>query len=69
MTFQSRQKSNSPKCNCKVGGTVLLKDEAERNTWPMAKVIATNKGNDAFVRSVRLMLGASNKVDSVAQYL
>ena len=69
MTLQGRQKWNSPKRNCKVGGIVLLKDEAERNRWPMAKIIATNKGNDGFVRSVRLMLGASNKVDSVARYL
>ena len=35
----------------------------------MAKIIATNKDNDGFVWSVRLILGASNKVDSVAQYL
>ena len=34
----------------------------------MAKTIATNKGNGGFVRSVRLMLGASNKVNSVARY-
>ena len=60
---------DSPKRNCKVGDIVLLKDEAERNRWPMAKIIATNKGNDGFIRSVRLMLGASNKVDSAARYL
>ena len=44
-------------------------NETERNRCPMAKIIATNKGNDGLVRSVRLMLGASNKVDSVAWYL
>ena len=60
MTLQSRQKWNSSKCNCKVGDIVLLKAEAERNRWPMAKIIATNKGTDGFVRSVRLMLAASN---------
>ena len=60
MTLQSRQKWNSSKRNCKVGDIVLLKAEAERNRWPMAKIIATNKGTDGFVRSVRLMLAASN---------
>ena len=69
MTLQSIQKWNSAKRNCKVGDTVLLKDEAERNRWPIAKIIATNKGTDGFVRSVRLMLGATNKVHSVAGYL
>ena len=69
MTLLSRQKWNSPKGNCKVGDIVLLKEEAELNRWPIAKIIATNKGNDGFVPRVRLMLGASNKVGSVARYL
>ena len=69
MTLQSRQKWNSSKRNWKVGDIVLLKDKAEKNRWSMAKFIATNKGIDGFVRNVRLMLGASNKVDSVARYL
>ena len=69
MSLQSRQKWNSPRRNCKVGDIALLKEESERSRWPMAKTIATNKGNDGFVRSVRLMLGVSNKVDSVARYL
>ena len=68
MTLQSRQKWNWPKCS-KLGDIVLSKEEAERNRWPMAKIIATNKSNDGFVQSVRLTLGASNKVDSVARYL
>ena len=33
------------------------------------KIIAANKGNDGFVRSLKLMLDASNKADAVAQYL
>ena len=69
MTLQSRQKWNSHRRNCKVGDIVLLKDKAERNRWPMAKIIAANKGSDGFVQSVRLMLGASNNVDSVARHL
>ena len=46
MTLQSRQKCNSPKRNSKVGDTVPLKKEAERNRWPIPKIIATNKDND-----------------------
>ena len=65
---QGRQKWNSPKPDCKVGDTVLFKEEAERNKWLMATIIATNKGNDGFTRSVNLMLGVLNKVNSVAQY-
>ena len=61
MTHQSRQKCNSPKRNCKVGDTVSLKEEAEKNRRPTPKIIATNKDNDGFVQSIRLMLGASKK--------
>ena len=69
MTLQSRQNWNSPKHNCRVDDIVLLKEETEGNRWPMAKIITTNKGNDRFIRRVRLVIGASNKVDSVARYL
>ena len=61
MTHQSRQKCNSSKRNCKVGDTVSLKEEAEKNRRPIPKIIATNKDNDGFVQSIRLMLGASKK--------
>ena len=35
----------------------------------MTKIIATNKGNNEFIQSITLMLGTSNKIDSVEQYL
>ena len=39
-TLQCRQKWNSIRRNCKVGDIVLLKEvAAERNSWPMAKII------------------------------
>ena len=63
MTLQSWQKWNLPKRNCKVGDIAMLKEEEERNRWPVVKIIAANKGNDGFVRSA----SASNKVDLVAQ--
>ena len=34
----------------------------------MEQIISTNKSNNGFVKTLRLMLGASNKVDSVAWY-
>ena len=34
----------------------------------MEEIIPTNKSNDGFVKTLRLMLGASSKVDSVAWY-
>ena len=48
---------------------MLLKEEAERNRQSIAKIIATNKSNDRFVRSISLMLDAANKINLVAQYL
>lgn len=66
MTLQGRQKGDPPMRNCKVGDIVLLKEEAERNRQPMEQIISTNKSNNGFVKTLRLMLGASNKVDSVA---
>ena len=43
LSLQSRTKWNNPTRNCKVGDIVLLKNEADRNQWPMAKIVATNK--------------------------
>ena len=34
----------------------------------MEEIIPTNKSNDGFVKTLRLMLGASSKFDSVAWY-
>ena len=43
LSLQSRTKWNTATRNCKVGDIVLLKNEAERNQWPMAKTVATEK--------------------------
>ena len=43
LSLQSRTKWNISERNCKVGDIVLLKNEAECNQWPMAKIVATNK--------------------------
>ena len=37
---------------------MLLKTEANRNQWPLAKVIKVNADDLAFVRSVQLLLAS-----------
>ena len=50
-TLQCWQKWNTIRRNCKVGDIVLLKEAAaERNSWPMAKIVATNTDKNGFVR-------------------
>ena len=43
LTLQNRQKWNNKTRNCEIGDIVLVKDDMERNRWPMAKVVATYK--------------------------
>ena len=63
-TLQCQQKWNAISRNYKVGDIVLLKEAAaERNNWPMAKMVATNADKNGFVRSVKLMLGTSGATD------
>ena len=38
-------------------GIVLLKADANRNQWPMAKVVDINSDAEGFVRSVKLLIG------------
>ena len=64
MTFQCQEKWNTISRNCKVGDIVLLKEAAaEQNSWPMAKIVATNADKNGFVRSVKLMFGTSGATD------
>ena len=36
---------------------VLLKTDANRNQWPMVKVVDINSDAEGFVRSVKLLIG------------
>ena len=38
------------------GDIVLLKKDANRNQWPMAKVVGINSDPEDFVRSVKLLI-------------
>ena len=52
-----------------MGDTVLLREAAERSSWPMAKIVATDTEENGFVRSVKSMLGTSGTTDMALQYL
>ena len=68
--FSVGKNGNTIRRNCKVGDIVLLKEAAaERNSWPMAKIVATNIDENGFVRSVKLMLGTSGTTNMVLRYL
>ena len=69
LSLQSRTKWNIPTRNYKVGGIVLLKNEAERNQWPMAEIVVTNKDDKGYVQSVKFLIGASNADDNTVHYL
>ena len=58
-TLQVRDKWNKIVRNFKVQDFVLLRDETSRNKWPMGRVIAIQKGNDGFVRSVNIVVGTN----------
>ena len=58
-SLQTRRKWNKKCRNFQQGDIVLLKTEASRNQWLMAKVIEVNVDDLGFVRSVRLLLASS----------
>ena len=58
-SLQTRRKWNKKCRNFQQGDIVLLKTEANRNQWLMAKVIEVNADDLGFVRSVRLLLASS----------
>ena len=40
-----------------------------KETWPMAKVVASYKDNKGVVRSARLLMGSVNRVSQKSRYL
>ena len=46
-----------------------LEAPTERNSWPMAKIAATNADKNRFIRSVKLMLGGSGNTGMALRYL
>ena len=69
LTLQNRGKWNKQQINCKVGDVVLLKEDADRNQWPMAKIVAVNSDARGDVRSVKILVGSAYKSDNSVRYL
>ena len=63
------QASVTTKQEIEIGDIVLVKDDMERNRWPMAKVVATYKDYKGVVRSVRLLMGSVDRVSQKSRYL
>ena len=52
---QSRKRWNNENRNRKFGDIVLLRQEADRNQWPMAHIVNVYSDRKGNVRSVRLL--------------
>ena len=62
-SLQKRQKWTVSRRNLQVGDLVLLKDkQAPRNSWPMARVIATFPGRDSHVRKIEVRVSEQGSV-------
>ena len=64
ITLQNRGMWNKQQKNCKVADAVLLKEDAEHNQWPMAKIVAVNSDAKGDACSVKILVGAANKSDN-----
>ena len=69
LTLQNKGIWNNQKQKRQVGDIVLLRQEVDRNQWPMVPVVNVYSDSKGNVRSVRLLLGASDKSDNSTQYL
>ena len=48
---------------------MLLRQEVDRNQWPMARIVNVYSDSKGNVRNMRLLLAASDKSDNSARYL
>ena len=62
-------KWNKQQRNYKVRDIVLLKEDAECNQWPMAKILTVNSDANGDVRSVKILFGAADNSDNSIRYL
>ena len=69
LILQNRGKWNKQQRNCKVGDVVLLKEDADCNQWPMAKIVAVNSDAKGDVHSIKILVGAASKSDNSIHYL
>ena len=66
-SLQTRQKWNKVKQNFRAGEIVLVKSDANRNQWPMARIVEAIEDKYGAVRSVRLMMGKSHSKDKTSR--
>ena len=59
--LQFRQKWNDKQQNFEVSDVVLLKRDSEQNEWPMAMIEEVMLDYNGIVRSVKLLIGKSNR--------
>ena len=52
--LQDRQKWKTPLRNFRVGDTVILKEDTQRNDWRLVKVIKVYKDDKGYARIVQL---------------
>lgn len=64
-TLQERKSCNRRRRNFKNGDVVLLKNESNRNHWPVARIMETFADKHGVVRTVRLRLG--NRIDEQSE--
>ena len=58
-TLQARSKWSLPKRSTCVGDVVLMREHCPRNSWPVARVTGVETGQDGMVRTVTLLLPAT----------
>ena len=61
-------KMEQPKTKLSDWGIALLRQIADRNQWPMARIVNAYSDSKGNVSSVTLLLGASNKSDNSTRY-
>ena len=54
---------------CETGDIVLIKDDLERNRWPMTKVVTTCKEDKGVVQSGKLFMGSGDRGIQKSRYL
>ena len=65
--FKAERNGTAKLRNCKIGNIVLLKEDADGNQWPMARIVDVYKDAKGNVRSVKLTTGRS-KNESVRYF-
>ena len=69
LTLQNHGKWNKQQRNCKVRDVILLKEDSQRNPWPMSKIVSVYSDSKGDVHSIRILVGTADKSDDSIRYL